>query len=362
MQDYISIVVPVYNAEEYLSRCVTSILQQSYKSFELILINDGSTDKSGEICDKFKSLDQRIVTIHKKNSGVSDTRNLGINLAKNPYICFIDADDYIEKEYLNRLLENKHADLVASGYIRIDGMNFFPKERFYDYHLLQQELSKLINIPLLDTPWGKLFKKNIIDKYQIRFDTKLKFGEDQIFVRNYLSHCKNLQALSNAGYIYYIQSNETRKKKFHLTMEEFIYRCKCEMDTFTKLEKVFHCKIDTKNKMCFVSFIHNLYTKYTDKDCWKLYVKYHPLISQDEYFNNTIACPINEAIGELKIMYKNKRNIEADSFVLALKHFFTINTNCIKFSSKTNKLMHYLIIHKKITLLKILGNLFYFIK
>lgn len=354
MQTFVSIIVPVYNAEKFISRCITSILEQSYRNFELILINDGSTDKSGYICNKFSSLDKRIITINKENSGVSDTRNLGINKARGPYICFIDADDYIEKEYLNRLLENKQADFVVSGYTRIDGIHFFPKEIFYDYYQLKQVLSDIINIPLLDTPWGKLFKKCIIDKYNIRFDTKLRFGEDQIFVRNYLSHCKNLQVLSNAGYIYYIQSNETRKKKFHLSMEDFIYRCECEMDTFKLLEKVFNCKIETKNKMCFISFVHNLYTDYTDEDCWNLYSKFHPHISQSEYLNNTIACPINAAISDLKNMYKNKKYTETNLLISELKHFFTINTDRIRFSCNTNKIIHYLIVHNHINMLNFL--------
>ena len=359
MKDFISIIVPVYNAEKFISKCITSILEQTYKNFELILINDGSTDNSGEICNEFKSLDKRIITIHKENSGVSDTRNLGINKAKGSHLCFIDADDYIEKEFLSNLIENKHADLTASGYIRIDGMHFFPKKDFYDYSHLQQVLSELINIPLLDTPWAKLFKKELIDKHNIKFDTKLKFGEDQILVRNYLSHCNNLQVIPNAGYIYYIQTNETRKKKFHLSMEEFIYRCECEMSTFKQLEEAFNCNIDTKNKMCFVSFVHNLYINYTDKDCWSLYSKYHPLISRNEYFNNTFACPINTAICDLKNMYKKRKNAEANLLVSELKHFFTIQTKEIKFSSNTNKLIHHLITHNQTALLKILKYLFY---
>lgn len=357
MKDFISIIVPIFNAEKFIHKCITSILEQTYKNFELILINDGSTDKSGEICNKFEKLDKRIITIHKENTGVSDSRNLGINKAKGPYLCFIDVDDYVENEFLSNLMKNKHADLVASGYTRLDGMHFYPNQMFYDSTLLQQTLSELINIPLLDTPWGKLFKKEIINKYNIKFDTKLKFGEDQIFVRNYLSYCNNLQVMPNAGYIYYIQPNETRKDKFHLSMEEFIYRCECERDTFKKLEAVFNCPIDTKNKMCFVSFVYDLYNNYTDEYCWELYSKYHPSITQNEYLNNTLACPINAAICDLKKMYKNGEYIKADILVNKLKHFFTIKTKHIKFSSNSNKLIHFIITHNQTILLKLLKNL-----
>ena len=101
----ISIIVPVYNVEKYLNRCLDSIINQSFINFELILINDGSTDKSGKICDKYAQIDKRVRVIHKKNEGVSLTRNLGINIAKGDYITFIDSDDWIEQDFLKKAIE-----------------------------------------------------------------------------------------------------------------------------------------------------------------------------------------------------------------------------------------------------------------
>ena len=121
----ISIIIPIYNVEKYLVRCIESILNQSYKSFELILINDGSTDKSGEICDLYKSKDKRIKVIHKVNNGASEARNTGIENSNGGYICFVDGDDWIENNMLREMkeyFEIYNPDLIING-LSIDNIN-----------------------------------------------------------------------------------------------------------------------------------------------------------------------------------------------------------------------------------------------
>ena len=106
MEDLISVIVPIYNVESYLEQCIKSIINQTYKNIEIILIDDGSTDKSPKICDKYKQKDSRIIVVHKQNTGVSATRNIGLELSKGKWIAFVDSDDWIEKEYLEELLLN----------------------------------------------------------------------------------------------------------------------------------------------------------------------------------------------------------------------------------------------------------------
>ena len=116
----ITVIVPIYNVEKYLKRCIESILNQTFKDFELLLLNDGSTDSSGKICDIYASKDNRIVVRHKKNQGVSTTRNLGIDIAKGEYITFIDSDDWIEKDYLEKMyskIKEMNVPLLITGYI-----------------------------------------------------------------------------------------------------------------------------------------------------------------------------------------------------------------------------------------------------
>ena len=112
MNSLVSIIVPVYNAERYLSRCIDSILEQSFTDFELLLINDGSNDNSADICDEYVAKDSRVLVFHKENGGASAARNYGLDKAVGKYVCFIDADDWVGKDYIKQLLPYEGEDMV----------------------------------------------------------------------------------------------------------------------------------------------------------------------------------------------------------------------------------------------------------
>ena len=112
----VSVIVPVYNMEEYLPRCIESILAQTYRDFELILVDDGSSDNSGNMCDEYALKDNRIKSVHKENDGVSSARNCGLQVAEGKYILFIDSDDFVDPSYIGELLENKEYDYVTAGH------------------------------------------------------------------------------------------------------------------------------------------------------------------------------------------------------------------------------------------------------
>ena len=114
----ISVIVPVYNVERYLKRCIESIINQTYKDLEIILVDDGSTDSSGNICDEYKKIDKRISVIHKKNGGLSDARNEGLKVVTGTYIAFVDSDDFLDLdmyEYMQKNIEKENADIVICG-------------------------------------------------------------------------------------------------------------------------------------------------------------------------------------------------------------------------------------------------------
>ena len=169
----VSIIVPVYNVAQYLSKCIESILEQSYTDFELILVNDGSSDNSLEICKVYSQRDNRIVLIDKPNGGVSTARNVGILASKGEYITFVDSDDYLRKDFIEALITgvNDEIDLVVAGVTRVQDEVFsefkFPDKEFAenDYDLLfsKYQLHKH------GSPWGKLFKSSIINKDGIEF-------------------------------------------------------------------------------------------------------------------------------------------------------------------------------------------------
>ena len=183
MNETISIIIPVYNVEKYLNKCLNSVIEQTYKNIEVILIDDGSTDNSGKICDEYAKNDIRIKIIHQQNGGVSTARNNGLEHATGKYITFVDSDDYIEKEMIETMAKKimkKNADIVICGVTDRDEEN----------NIINQSLNKKENVfnnieaikEMLDEKlfncvcWAKLYKKELFRN--IKFNSKIRIAED----------------------------------------------------------------------------------------------------------------------------------------------------------------------------------------
>lgn len=176
----LSIVIPIYNAEKYLKETIHSVLNQTYSNFEIIAVNDGSTDHSLEILQQFT--DERIQIINKENTGVSDTRNKAIKAAHGKYICFLDADDYLSPQYLERMYmtaEENSADMVVCNYLPFRGIPDFSNVK--SEAIAVQSTDILVQAGVLTSACTKLIKKSTLSKYNIEFDTNLTFGEDLFF-------------------------------------------------------------------------------------------------------------------------------------------------------------------------------------
>jgi glycosyltransferase involved in cell wall biosynthesis len=200
----VSIIVPVYKVEKYVARCIESILAQTYNNWELLLIDDGSPDLSGNICDEFSKRNKCVRTYHKSNGGVSSARNFGIEKATGDWIMFIDADDWIENDCIERCFKEVQLyglDFLQFGFYSVKDPTLvnrsFPETKVLDSN--SYVMSKSINV----TVWACLFNMSIINKNHIRFDTKLKLAEDQIFVFNYLRHSNRVKYLSLPLYYYF---------------------------------------------------------------------------------------------------------------------------------------------------------------
>ncbi|AIY84469.1 glycosyltransferase family 2 protein [Clostridium baratii] len=210
----ISIIVPVYNAERTVERCIKSLINQTYKDLEILLIDDGSKDKSLEICNKYKEIDNRINVISKKNSGVSSTRNLGIKKSTGKYIQFVDSDDYIDNTMCERLIskiENSKCDFLICGYKNVDDMGNFNGDIYYDDRTFKTlkdmngHFEKMYSKNLINTPWNKLYiKEFIIDG----FDEDISLGEDLLFNLKYMSNIQNGISVINDCLYYYVDVNK----------------------------------------------------------------------------------------------------------------------------------------------------------
>lgn len=215
----ISVVVPIYNMGKSLSACIESILIQSFTDFEVLLIDDGSTDNSIEICNKYAQNDSRVRVFQKKNGGVSSARNLGIENANGEWITFVDSDDFIPVDALLNLSKNDCEDLIIGGYKNhisdelISLQNETTIVKSVDFG---EFLSLNINASLFRTPWCKLFKKEIIIRENLKFDSSLIFGEDTVFVTSYLLFCSSIRICNKYCYNYYnIGDDYINKYKEH---------------------------------------------------------------------------------------------------------------------------------------------------
>lgn len=208
----ISIVIPVYNAGMYLADCLESIRRQGRASYEVILIDDGSTDDSAAICDAFAAQDSRFCVIHKKNEGVSAARNKGLDLARGEYVMFVDSDDLLPADALDNMsaATETDPDFVIGGFEimedEIPSGRVMPKGAGY---FLQENLSEFYDATLLDCgelyrgPWAKLYRLSLIREYSLKFDINLSYGEDKLFVYEYLGHVCSAASVNSPVYSYF---------------------------------------------------------------------------------------------------------------------------------------------------------------
>lgn len=189
----ISIIIPIYKAESYLHRCIDSILAQTNTKWELLLIDDGSPDKSGDICDEYSKKDPRIKVFHKSNGGVSSARNLGLDYAKGQWITFIDADDYIDSCFCN-INEAEINDIIIKRNYIVDIDNSIKELKQFDTPSsianMEEFLSQNLYANIFKNPWGKFFKSNILKN--IRFPLGQRIGEDTAFMFTVLSKTKKI--------------------------------------------------------------------------------------------------------------------------------------------------------------------------
>lgn len=212
----ISIIIPVYNVEKFLPQCLDSIIAQTYKDFEVILVDDGTPDNSGAICDEYVMKDFRFKVVHQENAGVSSARNKGIELAKGEWITFIDSDDWIEPTYLAnfKLEDSSNVDLIIQGLVYYDNRDghYFNPWTFSECILQKENFQHdFTEYRLLEAgfPIGKAYKKSLLIKNNIKFDLRISFHEDHIFVLDYYRLCNSVRLVNSMGYKYRCYHSET---------------------------------------------------------------------------------------------------------------------------------------------------------
>ena len=212
MRPMVSIIVPIYNAEQYLRRCVDSILNQEYTDYELLLVNDGSTDASGDICEEYRDRDPRVIVIQKENTGVSDSRNRALDRARGKYLQFLDSDDWITPDATRlfvRAAEEYGCDMVISDFYRVVGERLSPKGDIEEEGVLTREefAAHMMENPAdfyYGVLWNKLYRRDIVEEHNLRMDTDINWCEDFMFNLEYIRYAKVFYAL-HAPIYYYVK-------------------------------------------------------------------------------------------------------------------------------------------------------------
>ncbi|MDY3344596.1 glycosyltransferase [Riemerella anatipestifer] len=220
-----SIIVPVYNASKTLRQCIESILKQSFKDFELILVNDGSTDDSGKIAEDYIAKDGRVKIIHKENGGVSSTRNRGIKEAKGRYLLFIDSDDRIGDDFLlgyYEILKEFPSALIYQGFVSeyldrnvVEALS----HAVYEQNEIVDALAILEEKRCLGGAWNKVFVRDIIEKKCILFNEEFSYGEDKIFTLQYIQYINQIVFIDKTEYFYNRKIENSLSKKHHKVAE-----------------------------------------------------------------------------------------------------------------------------------------------
>lgn len=257
----VSIIVPIYNSEIHLSRCIDSILAQTYTDFELILINDGSTDKSGEISDYYATTDNRIIVIHKENGGTSSARNSGLEIAKGEYTIFVDSDDTISTDYLSSFTYRSDLEIAGLETIGINKAIYVPisTDTLSSDTEIADWFIKDFDAMYLTTICCKMFRTNIIQESSLKFDTSLKRGEDTIFVYNYLSNCNSIKLISNVVYQYNFDATSI-DEKYSLNAKECVNHICFKISSIKKIENRFNVKLKELRKLTHSTYLHLFYT------------------------------------------------------------------------------------------------------
>lgn len=274
----VSIIIPIYKAEKYLSKCIDSILGQEFKEFEVLLIDDGSPDKSGEICEEYALKDNRIRVFHKPNGGVSSARNLGLDNAKGEWIVFVDADDWISPDFLT-FDTNSDADIIQKSYVKVaenqqnstsvlvPNIDFKKREDFLKFYV-QKRTNAL---------WDKIFKRSLIACN--RFNENVSIGEDFLFQLSLLKDIETYH-LSQVGCYYYVIRESSAMGKIN---EDKFKRAKIMLNNIEYIEEILDSDeyVQLKYGIIYQTYINVLYNykEYLQKSETKLVQQYYKTLS-----------------------------------------------------------------------------------
>lgn len=361
MHSKISVIVPVYKAEKYLHRCVDSILAQSYTNFELLLINDGSPDNCGVICNEYAAKDSRVRVFHKENGGVSSARNLGLDKAMGEWVAFVDSDDWLTSECLKQLTDYLDADMIKCSIKSSDGEYWCSDDNLY---MVKIYLEKYSQNNLIRTPCGTLYKRKIIEDYHIRFDQLIRYGEDIVFNLSYLYNCNTVRLIDEFGYIYF-QSGDSCVIKYNLSINEVKYAINSELEIRKKNEERFGVLCESDSVVQFYIEMTSILEMTADDyfyDYFQLYKDITFNFDEESFYNSNSFSPIIRGISQLKRKYEDKLYTEAQLLSEALLVLCSNVKQTPCFIHKDFYIWFYLLKYRSLRMLERMMKIYFYLK
>jgi glycosyltransferase involved in cell wall biosynthesis len=316
----VSVIVPVYNSETFLLKCIDSILEQTHHNIELILVNDGSTDNSGEICNNYAEKDARVRVIHQENMGVSAARNTGICHATGDYLQFVDSDDFIDKnmtEILVNAIEKNSAAVAICGYKRIDSSTgvciqncYSSKTGFYSFKELLNIFDYLYLKWLINSPCNKIYRTQIIRDNYIFYRKGIELGEDLLFNLDVIQKSTSFEIIPECPYNYVKNNNGTLTSKGRKNLYEI-------------------------QKMLF----ENIISLYEDRESYKYQINNLEKFYSKRILDIVLHVANSYSIKEVKSYLKTARNIREDAV-------FNKTMNSVEVITPQEKLMKFLMENK----------------
>ena len=311
--ELVSIIVPVYNSEQYINRCLNSLINQTYKNIEIIIIDDGSTDNSSILINEYIKKDKRIKVFFQENSGPSVARNNGIIKSNGDYIVFCDSDDYVEINYVEKLLENiikLDCNILACGYIDVSEYGVSKLNDFYNGEdvLTKENFINCILKGVGGTLWGKIFKKDIIITNNIRMNPDIYMCEDMIFLLEYITYCNKCGAIEDKLYNYNRLNENSISSKTNMDYYNILVK------SIEEIEKILK-----KSGFC-ESYIDNILSQRIKDISIKFLIMQYSLphrYIKGELYNNIQIILDNKYLQKYKLDFKSNK-IEEKIMILLI--------------------------------------------
>ncbi len=282
----VSVVIPIYLSEQYLPRCLDSLLAQSFSDFELILVDDGSPDQCGRICDEYASKDNRVVVIHQLNAGVSTARNCGLSKASGEYIVFVDSDDWVKPDYISDLIASE-ADFVSHSFVTLDENDTQIKQIDFQNETVEvtpESILSLLSSGVLGYTFSKRFSRKIIEENKIRFIEEIDHTEDTLFIIDYLRHAKLAEIKNKPNYCYIRYKSRTTLSN-NISLERLAMACVANSLLCDRLfasksaerDRLYYCRVAYN----YISYFDKVYNAANMQKLWKYCFYMSLLLNED---------------------------------------------------------------------------------